>query len=286
MPRPETVEDGRDRDVPLWRLYLLRAMFAVFVVGGFVVHVPWMTDDPDLTRRGMLDSMLAGLWVLSFLGLRYPLAMLPVFLFEFVWKTIWLLAFGLPQWMAGRADPQLGEDLVMIGLGPLAFGLIVPWGYVFRTYVAKAGPPWRPGPASPGLWTRGGHEASLARLYVMRAIALVFIVGGFSNYLPGLLDPDPTARGMLISMLGGLWVLAYVALRHPLLMLPIFLYELVWKSIWLLAFGLPQWSAGRVDPQLSKDLFEIGLFPLVFALIIPWGYFWRHFVRAPADGWR
>lgn len=274
-----------EAEVPLWRLYLLRAMFALFVVGGFIVHPPWMLA-PDPSARGMLDSMLAGLWVLSFLGLRYPLKMLPVFLFEFVWKTIWLLAFGLPQWMAGRADPQLGEDLIMIGLGPLVFGLIVPWGYVFRTYVAKAGPPWWPGPSSPGLLTRGEHEASLARLYVMRAIALLFIVGGFSNYLPGLLNPDPTARGMLISMLGGLWVLAYIALRNPLLMLPVFLYELVWKAIWLLFFGLPQWSAGRVDPQLGRDLFEIGLFPFVFALIIPWGYFWRHYVRAPGDRWR
>lgn len=24
------------------------------------------------------------------------------------------------------------------------------------------------------------------------------------------------------------------------------------------AFGLPQWLAGRVDPQFSKDLFDIG----------------------------
>ena len=274
-----------EHEVPLWRLYLLRAMFLVFVVGGFLVHVPWMIDEPDLTRRGMLDGMLAGLWVLSFLGLRYPLRMLPIFLFEFVWKTIWLLCFGLPQWLAGRVDPQLSEDLLMIGAGPIVFGLIIPWGYVYRNYVAKAGSPWRRG-TSPSIWKRGEDEASLARLYVMRAIALVFIIGGFSNYLPGLIDPDPVARGMTLSMLGGLWALAPFALRYPLQMLPIYLYEFVWKSIWLLAFGLPQWLAGRADPQLSKDLFEIGLFPFVFGLIIPWGYFWRHYVRAPAERWR
>ena len=26
-------------------------------------------------------------------------------------------------------------------------------------------------------------------------------------------------------------------------------------------------------------MLEIGLFPLVFGLIIPWGYVWRHYVR-------
>ena len=165
------------------------------------------------------------------------------------------------------------------------FGLIIPWGFVFKNYVMKAGSPWRRSTSS-SIWKRGEGEVSLVRLYVMRAIALLFIVSGFSNYLPGLLFPDPAARGMTISMLGGLWVLAFLALRYPLQMVPIFLFEFVWKLIWLLAFGLPQWLAGRVDPQLSKDLFEIGFFPFVFALLIPWGYFWRHYVREPAERWR
>jgi hypothetical protein len=133
---------SRDSQVALWRLYLLRAMFLVFVVGGFFVHVPWLID-PELTRRGMLDSMLAGLWLLSFFGLRYPLQFLPIFLFEFVWKTIWLVAFGLPQWMAGVRTPQLQEDLVLIGFGPLVFGLIIPWGYVWRNSIRQPAERWR-----------------------------------------------------------------------------------------------------------------------------------------------
>jgi hypothetical protein len=90
----------------------------------------------------MIQGMTAGLWVMSFFGLRYPLQMLPIFLFEFAWKTIWLLAFGLPQWMAGRADPQLSEDLWMIGAGPILFGLIIPWGYVWRHYFKEPAERW------------------------------------------------------------------------------------------------------------------------------------------------
>lgn len=131
-----------DSEVPLWRLYVLRAMFAVFVAGGFFVHLPWLFE-PDLSRRGMLDCMLVGLWVMSFFGLRYPLQMLPIFLFEFAWKTIWLLAFGLPKWVAGQIDPQLSEDLWLIGGGPIVFGLIIPWGYVWRHYIQQPGERWR-----------------------------------------------------------------------------------------------------------------------------------------------
>jgi hypothetical protein len=133
----------RDLEVPLWRLYLLRGMCLVFAVAGLFVHLPWLLDDPDLTRRGMLDSMLVGLWIIASFGVRYPLQLLPIFLFEFVWKSVWLLAFGLPQWMAGRADPQLSEDLWMIGLGPVVFGLIIPWGYVWRYYFREPAERWR-----------------------------------------------------------------------------------------------------------------------------------------------
>ncbi len=79
--------------------------------------------------------------------------------------------------------------------------------------------------ASPGTGERRNLEVPLWRLYVMRAIALLFVVSGFFNHLPGLIDPSPTARGMTISMLGGLWVLAFLALRHPLLMVPIYLFD-------------------------------------------------------------
>lgn len=135
--------DRRDTEVPLWRLYVLRGMCFLFAVAGLFVHLPWLLDDPDLTRRGMLDSMLVGLWIIASFGIRYPLQLLPIFLFEFVWKSVWLLAFGLPQWMAGRVDAQLSEDLWMIGLGPLVFGLIIPWGYVWRHYVREPAERWR-----------------------------------------------------------------------------------------------------------------------------------------------
>lgn len=35
----------------------------------------------------MILAFTGGLWLMSFLGLRYPLAMLPVASFECLWKT-------------------------------------------------------------------------------------------------------------------------------------------------------------------------------------------------------
>jgi hypothetical protein len=134
--------DGGDREVPLWRLYLLRTNYMVWALAGlFLALPPLLVQQPG--ERGMIDSMFAGLWVMGILGLRYPLRMLPIFLFEFVWKTAWLLAFGLPQWISGTGGPGLSGDLVSIGNGPILFGLIIPWGYVWRHYVRQPSERWR-----------------------------------------------------------------------------------------------------------------------------------------------
>lgn len=140
--------------------------------------------------------------------------------------------------------------------------------------------------AATGVWRRGEHEVSLARLYLIRAAALAGAIGLGIDNLPALLWPDPVGRGMITAMLGGLCVMAIIAVRHPLKLVPILLFEFVWKSIWLLSFGLPQWLAGGGSPRLGQDLLDIGLGPLVFGLVIPWGYVWRHYVKAPGDRWR
>ena len=140
-------------------------------------------------------------------------------------------------------------------------------------------------PASPRIWKRGEHEVSLVRLYFLRAAALFFAVDGVFSQLPHVIHPDPTSRGIIASMLAALWVSAFFTVRYPLRMMPIFLFELIWKTLWLIDYGLPQSLAGTASPRLSRDLFEIGFFPIPVALIIPWGYVWRRYVRQPADRW-
>jgi hypothetical protein len=134
------------------------------------------------------------------------------------------------------------------------------------------------------LWRRGQEEVSLARLYVMRAAALLGVWGLFQTVLT-LFDHAAMDRGVHKALISGLWLMAIFAFRYPLKMLPILLFELVWKTVWLLAFGLPQWRSGVGSPRLDQDLWDIGAFPLVCLLVIPWGYVWRHYVKAPGDRW-
>ena len=131
-----------DSEVSLARLYVLRAMYLVLVIGGGIAFLPQLIGHEPMAR-GVIPSMLAGMWVLACFGLRYPLQMLPILLFELAWKTIWLVDYGLPQWRAGVNTPVFKDDFKAIALGPLVFILVIPWGYVFRHYLKKPGARWR-----------------------------------------------------------------------------------------------------------------------------------------------
>ena len=137
-PSPET---GIEDEVSLFRLYVLRVMYGVLVVGLGAMIVPVILDH-ELTSRGVIPSLLGAVWLLAFLGLRYPLAMLPLLLFELAWKAIWMLAYGLPQWSAGQYPPTFAEDSFNIAFGAVLL-FVIPWGYVWRNYVQRPGARWR-----------------------------------------------------------------------------------------------------------------------------------------------
>ena len=141
-------------------------------------------------------------------------------------------------------------------------------------------------PISPSVTGGTESEVSLLRLYVLRATYLLLVVGIGAMVLPVLISHEPTARGVIPSLIGGVGLLALIGVRHPLTMLPLLMFEFAWKTLWLIVFGLPQWFSGQSPPTFAEDfaniLFGVALMPLV----IPWGYVWQHYVKAPAARWR
>lgn len=133
---------------------------------------------------------------------------------------------------------------------------------------------------------RADSDVSLARLYVLRATYLLLVVGLGATNLPLLISHDPMSRGAIPSLLGGIWLLAFIGLRYPLRMLPLLLFEFSWKAIWLLAFGLPQWFAGPVPPTWPEDFKAIAAGVILMPIVIPWGYVYRHYVKQPSERWR
>lgn len=138
--QPATAEDAQD-EVSLVRLYVLRATYLLLVIGLGAMIVPPLLNH-ELISRGVIQSLLGAVWVLAFFGFRYPLQLLPLLMFEFVWKAIWMIAYGLPQWSAGQYPPTFAEDMFNIAAGVMLMPLVIPWGYVWRYYVKRPGARW------------------------------------------------------------------------------------------------------------------------------------------------
>jgi hypothetical protein len=131
----------------LFRLYTLRAAYSILAVGlGLYVWPTVIQHDGGVaSSAGIRLSLLAGLGAAATLGIRYPTQMLPLLLFELLWKAIYLAAFALPLWLAHQMPASVAADtqsvLVVVILIPL-----IPWRYVFRQYVMQQGDRWRRGP--------------------------------------------------------------------------------------------------------------------------------------------
>jgi hypothetical protein len=133
------------------------------------------------------------------------------------------------------------------------------------------------------------HEVSTFRLYLLRATYLLIVVGLAAQIWPLILRSSASVehmRGVVWSLLAGVSVLAIVGLRYPLKMLPLLLFELAWKLIWVVAIGLPLWSADRLDASTRATWTDCLMGLALFPLVIPWRYVLATYVWAPADRWK
>lgn len=131
-------------DVSLFRLYLLRGLYLLIALDmgseQWRILIERAPDTPLM--QGVAHSFLAALSVLCLVGLRYPLQMIPILLFEFAWKAIWLVAIALRLSLEGRLPENFEETLFACVFGVVIVPLVIPWGYVFANYVKRPGDRW------------------------------------------------------------------------------------------------------------------------------------------------
>jgi hypothetical protein len=132
-------------EISTFRLYLLRAGYLIIAVGLVVMIWPGIIRPPEnLSHMGaVVRSVLGAVSLLAVLGIRYPLKMLPLLFFELLWKTIWVLAFGLRLWSANKLGPDAKATLNDCIFGIILVLLVTPWDYVLKQYLKVPGDQWR-----------------------------------------------------------------------------------------------------------------------------------------------
>ena len=135
---------GAPADLPTWRLNSMRVGYAVMGVGLAVVKWPIVIgyDQSTPLFEGVVAVLLTAMSLLAFLGLRYPVRMLPILLFESLWKVLWLSVVALPAALAGEVDQAMSQVIFNCSFDVVILA-VVPWRYVWPRYVTAKGDPWR-----------------------------------------------------------------------------------------------------------------------------------------------
>ncbi|HYF29868.1 MAG TPA: hypothetical protein VD993_02005 [Chitinophagaceae bacterium] len=117
-------------------IYLLRLLFLLMFI--FVNLDTW----PSIFTQQSWDPVKAAavcMWAsyaaLSFIGILRPLLLLPIVIFEIIYKSVWLIIVAYPLWinnqLAGSPAEQMTQAFLWLPLPILA----MPWRYFFRKYV-------------------------------------------------------------------------------------------------------------------------------------------------------
>ena len=122
------------RPFNVWGLRLFYLLMLVFVAPG-----AWRVL---LTHTGELKPMDAVAWSvwaaypsLALFALFHPLRWLPIMLFTIFYKATWLAVVAVPLWRAGTMEGASAQPIAESFMALPLLVLVVPWGYVWRTYV-------------------------------------------------------------------------------------------------------------------------------------------------------
>jgi hypothetical protein len=118
-------------------VYLLRLLFTLMFL--FVTYDSWTHI---FTHTGTWDTTNAAAWcmwgaysVISVIGILRPLKMLPIVLFEIIYKIAWLLIVAYPLWVRNELIGSPAESMTRTFLWVVLPILAMPWTYFFKTYI-------------------------------------------------------------------------------------------------------------------------------------------------------
>ena len=91
--------------------------------------------------EGATVCILTALSLLAFLGVRYPIGMLPILMFEVLWKVLWLGVVAVPHLVANDLNAST-ETLLHSILFVVPIIAVTPWDFVYHRFVAGRGERW------------------------------------------------------------------------------------------------------------------------------------------------
>lgn len=124
----------------------------------------------------------------------------------------------------------------------------------------------------------GVRPINVYALRVLYALMALFVATDSWRTILTHEGPWDRFRAMAFCVWATYTTLAILGVFHPLRMLPIMFFTVGYKTLWLALVAYPLWRAGTLwdSPEAVMTRAFIGV--PIFAIAIPWGYAFRHYV--------
>jgi hypothetical protein len=119
------------------------------------------------------------------------------------------------------------------------------------------------------------------QIYMMRTLfTLMFVFVSIDSW-SALLGNDAEwtpMRAAALCMFASYALLSGIGIVRPLKMLPILVFMVLYKSLWLVVVAYPLWAAGTLAGSPSEGMARIFVWVPVAYLAVPWGYFFTTYI--------
>jgi hypothetical protein len=121
-------------------------------------------------------------------------------------------------------------------------------------------------------------------IYLLRILYLLMIVFVGSDSWSAIFNhqgPWDHVKAVAFCVWAAYSTLSILGLMNPLKMLPIILFEIFYKSIWLIIVAYPLWRTNQLIGSPAEQMTYAFLWLPLPLIAVPWGYAFRTYLSFP-----
>ena len=131
----------------------------------------------------------------------------------------------------------------------------------------------------------GVRPINIHLLRLLYFMMLVFVGSDAWMAIINKQGPWDHVRAVAFCVWAAYSTLSILGLLHPLKMLPLMVFMIFYKLIWLTVVAFPLWQAGTLAGSPAEAMAKTFMWIPLPIIAVPWGYFFRNYVmrsKAPA----
>lgn len=121
-------------------------------------------------------------------------------------------------------------------------------------------------------------------IYLLRLIYFLMLVFVGSDSWRAIIThqgPWDHVRAVAFCVWASYSTLSVLGLIHPLKMLPIMIFMIFYKSLWLIVVAYPLWRANALAGSPAEEMTHVFLWVPVPIIAMPWKYAFQNYIYKP-----